>query len=239
MNFDLDYLVKYGLIPEFIGRIPVCAVLDRLTKETLESILTEPRDALVKQFKTLLSMDNVELKFEQESVEAIANEAFKRKTDFCWHCHTGIYSYPMWVAIEKKIPLIFWGEPSADYTSYYSYEDEELVDSKRFNRFINLGINADDMFLKLQGQVDLRDLKPYTYPPESKLKEINCLSVCLGGWVIAFYVCFMYFVMRGVSYSYQSVPFRTHANPLVARLHFQAKLLPPTCPSTLKQSISY
>ena len=79
-NLEQDDLVKYGLIPEFIGRIPVCAVLDRLTQETLESILTEPRDALVKQFKTLLSMDNVELNFEPESVEAIANEAFKRKT---------------------------------------------------------------------------------------------------------------------------------------------------------------
>ncbi len=79
-NLELDDLVKYGLIPEFIGRIPVCAVLEHLTKKTLESILTEPRDALVKQFKTLLSMDNVELKFEPDSVEAIANEAFKRKT---------------------------------------------------------------------------------------------------------------------------------------------------------------
>ncbi len=79
-NLELDDLVKYGLIPEFIGRIPVCAVLDRLTKETLESILTQPRDALVKQFKTLLSMDNVELSFDPDSVEAIANEAYKRKT---------------------------------------------------------------------------------------------------------------------------------------------------------------
>ena len=79
-NLELDDLVKYGLIPEFIGRIPVCAVLDRLTKETLESILTQPRDALVKQFKTLLSMYNVELSFEPDSVVAIANEAYKRKT---------------------------------------------------------------------------------------------------------------------------------------------------------------
>ena len=79
-NLELDDLVKYGLIPEFIGRIPLCAVLDSLTKETLESILTQPRDALVKQFKTLLSMDNVELKFEADSVEAIANEAYNRKT---------------------------------------------------------------------------------------------------------------------------------------------------------------
>ena len=79
-NLELDDLVKYGLIPEFIGRIPVSAVLDPLNEKTLKSILTEPRDALVKQFKTLLSMDNVELNFEPDSVEAIAKEAFHRKT---------------------------------------------------------------------------------------------------------------------------------------------------------------
>jgi len=79
-NLELDDLVKYGLIPEFIGRIPVCAVLDPLNEDTLKSILTEPRDALVKQFKALLSMDNVNLNFEQGSVSAIAREAFARKT---------------------------------------------------------------------------------------------------------------------------------------------------------------
>ena len=79
-NLELDDLVKYGLIPEFIGRIPVSAVLDPLNEDTLKSILTEPRDALVKQFKALLSMDNVNLNFEQGSVSAIAREAFARKT---------------------------------------------------------------------------------------------------------------------------------------------------------------
>ena len=79
-NLELDDLVKYGLIPEFIGRIPVCAVLDPLNEDTLKSILTEPRDALVKQFKALLSMDDVNLSFEPESVSAIAKEAFSRKT---------------------------------------------------------------------------------------------------------------------------------------------------------------
>ena len=79
-NLELDDLVKYGLIPEFIGRIPVCATLDPLNEETLKSILTEPRDALVKQFKALLSMDDVDLTFEPESVTAIAREAFSRKT---------------------------------------------------------------------------------------------------------------------------------------------------------------
>ena len=79
-NLELDDLVKYGLIPEFIGRIPVCAILDPLNEDTLKSILTEPRDALVKQFKALLSMDDVNLSFEQGSVSAIAREAFARKT---------------------------------------------------------------------------------------------------------------------------------------------------------------
>ena len=79
-NLELDDLVKYGLIPEFIGRIPVCAVLDPLNEDTLKSILTEPRDALIKQFKALLSMDDVKLKFDPEAVTAIAKEAFSRKT---------------------------------------------------------------------------------------------------------------------------------------------------------------
>ncbi len=79
-NLEPDDLVKYGLIPEFIGRMPVNAVLEPLDAEALESILTEPRDALVKQFRTLLSMDNVQLEFEADAVVAIAKEAHRRKT---------------------------------------------------------------------------------------------------------------------------------------------------------------
>ena len=79
-HLEPDDLVKYGLIPEFIGRMPVSAVLEPLDEHALESILTEPRDALVKQFSTLLSMDNVQLDFESQAVEAIAKEAHRRKT---------------------------------------------------------------------------------------------------------------------------------------------------------------
>ncbi len=79
-QLEPDDLVRYGLIPEFIGRMPVSAVLEPLDAQALESILTEPRDALVKQFRTLLSMDNVQLEFETTAVEAIAEEAHRRKT---------------------------------------------------------------------------------------------------------------------------------------------------------------
>ena len=79
-HLEPDDLVKYGLIPEFIGRLPVSAVLEPLDARALEAILTEPRDALVKQFQTLLSMDDVRLVFEPGAVEAIAAEAHRRKT---------------------------------------------------------------------------------------------------------------------------------------------------------------
>ncbi|MFN6133370.1 MAG: ATP-dependent protease ATP-binding subunit ClpX [Synechococcaceae cyanobacterium] len=79
-HLEPEDLVRYGLIPEFIGRLPVNAVLEPLDSRALEAILTEPRDALVKQFQTLLSMDDVRLEFEPDAVEAIAREAHRRKT---------------------------------------------------------------------------------------------------------------------------------------------------------------
>lgn len=116
-------------------------------------------------------------------VQRLMLQAFLEKGDFCWHCHTGIFSYPMWIALEKKVPLIFWGEPSAEYTAYFSYDQEEQVDEKRFNRYVNLGISADDMFVRLGGTVDPRDLKPYSYPPLKDLRALNYRSVCLGSYI--------------------------------------------------------
>jgi N-acetyl sugar amidotransferase len=116
-------------------------------------------------------------------VQKLMLQSFLEKGDFCWHCHTGIFSYPMRVAIEKKVPLIFWGEPSAEYTAYYDYGKMEDVDEKRFNRYVNLGINADDMLVRLGDEGDPRDLKPYSYPPLKELRELGCRSVCLGSYV--------------------------------------------------------
>lgn len=74
---------KFGLIPEFIGRLPVVAALELLTAEDLVRILTEPRNALVKQYQTLLSYDGVELEFDQDALLAIADKAIERKTGAC------------------------------------------------------------------------------------------------------------------------------------------------------------
>jgi N-acetyl sugar amidotransferase len=121
-------------------------------------------------------------------VRKLMFESLRRRGDFCWHCHTGIFAYPMWVAIQKQVPLLIWGEPSSEYTSFYSYEEEEEVDERRFNRFINLGINAEDMIGMLDNsisdyQITPRDLKPFTYPPRSELRRVGVRSILLGKFI--------------------------------------------------------
>ena len=73
-------LVKYGLIPEFIGRLPVVATLDELDKDALIRILSEPKNSLIKQYERLFDMESVELEFRESSLEAIASLAMERKT---------------------------------------------------------------------------------------------------------------------------------------------------------------
>jgi ATP-dependent Clp protease ATP-binding subunit ClpX len=79
-NMQADDVVKFGMIPEFIGRIPVAATLEPLDEETLMAILTEPKNALVKQYQKLMRMDNVHLEFRSDAVKAIASEGYRRKT---------------------------------------------------------------------------------------------------------------------------------------------------------------
>ena len=116
-------------------------------------------------------------------VRKLMLQSLLEKGDFCWHCHTGIFSYPMWIAIEKRIPLILWGETSSEYASYYSYEDDEKVDEDRFNQIVNLGITADDMKIRLGDEFSQRDFKPYTYPPRKLLRELNLQSLALGSFI--------------------------------------------------------
>ena len=131
-NLELDDLVKYGLIPEFIGRIPVCAVLDPLNEDTLKSILTEPRDALVKQFKALLSMDDVDLTFEPESVTAIAREAFSRKTG----------ARALRSIIEELMLDLMYSLPSQKEVKEYTIT-EKMVDTLFSSKIVKLPSNKN------------------------------------------------------------------------------------------------
>jgi N-acetyl sugar amidotransferase len=146
--------------------------------------LIENRTRVLKQ----LGMDSLIFRPNWKIVRALMLESLIRKGDFCWHCHAGIFAYPMQVAINYNVPLVIWGEPQAEYTAYYSYEDtlneEEEVDEKRFNRFVNLGLTADDMLGMLNDpNVDPRDLMPFAYPKLRDLKRVNYRSICLGSYI--------------------------------------------------------
>ena len=73
-------LIKFGLIPEFVGRLPVVATLDELDEAALMSILTEPKNALTKQYRRLFEMEGAELEFREEALKAVAHRAMQRKT---------------------------------------------------------------------------------------------------------------------------------------------------------------
>jgi N-acetyl sugar amidotransferase len=169
-TWTLYYLVKeYGLKP--------------LVVRFDHGFMRPNLEANVKSTMRHLGVDYMSFTPNWRVVQKLMLQSFLEKGDFCWHCHTGIFSYPMQIAIEKKVPLIFWGEPSAEYTAYFSYGQKEEVDEKRFNRYVNLGISADDMFVRLGGAVEERDLKPFGYPALKDLRALNYRSVCLGSYV--------------------------------------------------------
>jgi len=135
-----------------------------------------------KVFKQL-GVDVVEFTTSFHTVRETMLEAFKRRGDFCWHCHTGIYAGVMHMAVRFETPLIFWGESTAEYHSWYTFEEMEEVDERRFNRLMNQGITADDMYEFLQGRVQRRDLWMFDYPKRKDLIKLKVRSICLGNYI--------------------------------------------------------
>jgi N-acetyl sugar amidotransferase len=174
-TFQLYYLMKeYNLKPLVV----------RFNHGFIRSKLEENNQRTLKK----LGVDVLEFTPNWQVVKRVMLESFKRKTDFCWHCHSGIYTYPLRIAVKFNIPLIFWGEALADLSGYYDYLNDEIEyeDEKKFNMVRNLGISADDMWGMInstENPVDKRDLIPYTYPTLKELKGIGYNSVCLGSFI--------------------------------------------------------
>ena len=113
-------LLKNGLIPEFIGRLPIVVTLDALGEETLVRILTEPKNALVKQYQKLLEMDGVKLDFDEAALHLIAKEALKRKTGA-----RGLRSI-----IESIMRNVMYEVPSVEGASHCRVTKEVIADKK-------------------------------------------------------------------------------------------------------------
>ena len=140
--------------------------------------------------KTLskLGVDFLNYKSNFKLVQKIMLESLKRRGDFCWHCHVGISAFPINTAIEKKIPLLFYGEPSSEYSSYYSYDTVEMLDVEKFNRISNLGINAEDMLEMLKEsypkeKFNIKDFKPYIFPSQREIVINNIKPLYLGNYI--------------------------------------------------------
>jgi N-acetyl sugar amidotransferase len=131
----------------------------------------------------ILGVDVVQFTPSWHVVRELMLESLKRRGDFCWHCHTGIYAHTMQIALRYETPLLFWGESLAEYQSFYSYEEMEEVDEKRFNRAMNLGMTADDMYEFLGHRIPKRDLYPFAYPKHKDLRKLGTRSICLGNYV--------------------------------------------------------
>ena len=113
-------LLKNGLIPEFIGRLPIVVTLEALGEDTLVRILTEPKNALVKQYQKLLEIDGVKLDFDEEALHLIAKEALKRKTGA-----RGLRSI-----IESIMRNVMYEVPSVDGASHCRVTKEVISDKK-------------------------------------------------------------------------------------------------------------
>ena len=108
-------------------------------------------------------------------------EALIRKGDFCWHCHAGVFAYPMHIAVKFQVPLLIWGEGGGEYEGYFKFADLEETDEWKFNRRIILGMRAEDM----AGFIDvpLRDIEPFMYPPKEDLERVGVKSIPLGKYI--------------------------------------------------------
>lgn len=136
----------------------------------------------------ILGADFIDFTPNWHVVKKLMLESFSRKGDFCWHCHTGIYSFPIRMAVKLKIPLVFWGEPQSEITGYYDYAEDEIEweDERKFLLLRTLGITSEDMFSMLapsNPDLDARDLLPYTFPSIEEVEEISLASVPLGSFI--------------------------------------------------------
>ena len=116
-----DDLMKFGLIPEFIGRLPVTVALDKLDRDALVRVLTEPRNAIIKQYKKMLKMDDVELVFEEDAINAIADRAIEQNTG----------ARGLRAIIEESMRDVMFNIPSEKDVKECIIKKETIVDGKQ------------------------------------------------------------------------------------------------------------
>jgi N-acetyl sugar amidotransferase len=174
-TFALWYIVKIKNLKPLVVRFDHNFLRETVQKNTEKTI-------------TKLGVDFLNFKPNFNIVKKMMFESLFRRGDFCWHCHVGVSAFPIRVAIEKNVPLLIYGEPSAEYGSFYNYKNPEFMDVERFNKTGNLGINAEDMVGMIKQRypnekIDERDFKPFIFPSQKELNEKNIVGTFLGNYI--------------------------------------------------------
>jgi N-acetyl sugar amidotransferase len=174
-TFALWYIVKIKNLKPLVVRFDHNFLRETVQKNTEKTI-------------TKLGVDFLNFKANFNIVKKMMFESLFRRGDFCWHCHVGVSAFPIRVAIEKNVPLLIYGEPSAEYGSFYNYKNPEFMDVERFNKTGNLGINAEDMSGMIRQRypnekIDERDFKPFIFPSQKELNEKNIVGTFLGNYI--------------------------------------------------------
>jgi N-acetyl sugar amidotransferase len=139
------------------------------------------RDTLKKNRKRTLDKlgcDFISVRPHMQVVKEIIKVSIQLTGEFCCHCHNGVYGMSMQIADKFKIPIVFWGQASAEYGSYSSHGKIEKVDLKQHNERFTMGITSDKMFQHLSALVSSRDLDIYRFPSDYK-----GFSVRLGSFI--------------------------------------------------------
>lgn len=201
---DLDELIKnykgkysYDCIVPFSGGKDSCFALWYLVKvKNLNPLVVRfdhnflRKTTIENTERTIntLGVDFINFKPNFKIVQKMMIESLLRRGDFCWHCHVGISAYPINVAIEKNIPLIFYGEPSSEYSSFYKYDQLEELNVEKFNKVSNLGINAEDMLEMINDRypnekIKIDQIKEFIFPTQREIIEKNIKASYLGNYI--------------------------------------------------------
>lgn len=174
-TFALWYLVKEKKLRPLVVRFDH-NFLRRTIEENTQKTLN------------ILGVDFINFKPNFLTVKKMMTESLLRRGDFCWHCHVGIHALPMNTAIKRNIPLLFYGEPSSEYSSFYTYDEIEEVDVEKFNKATNLGINAEDMLEMInerfpEEKLTQKDIEAYIFPTQREINKNKIKGVYLGNYV--------------------------------------------------------
>ena len=139
------------------------------------------------RFLKKIGVDFLDFSPNWKIVKFLMEESFRRKGDFCWHCHTGIFAYPLRLAVSLNIPLVIYGEPQSFHSSYYKVEEFEKENIEKFEMLRTLGISSEDMVGMInerqEEKITLRDLEPYTFPDEKEFIKKKILPINLGNYI--------------------------------------------------------